>query len=130
MAESDIDGVHWVNDAYNANPSSMLASLKWFQEVSKDASRRYIVIGDMRELGDASEKNHKESLEIALQMFSKPTDKVITIGTIFAAYSRELGVECYDNVEEAASRKYEEGSWVFLKASLGTGLYKLAPAVK
>ena len=130
MAQSDVDGVHWVNDAYNANPSSMLASLKWFQEVSKDAPRRYIVMGDMRELGEAGDKNHKELLETALQMFSKPTDKVITVGTIFAAYSRKLGVECYDNVEEASSRKYEEGSWVFLKASLGTGLYKLAPAVK
>ena len=128
MAESDVDGVHWVNDAYNANPSSMLASLKWFQEVSKEAPRRYVVIGDMRELGESSDRNHKETLEAALQMFSKTTDKVITIGSIFAEHSRELGVENYANVEEAASRKYEEGSWVFLKASFGTGLYKLVPS--
>ena len=128
MAESDVDGVHWVNDAYNANPSSMLASLKWFQEVSKEAPRRYVVIGDMRELGESSDRNHKETLEATLQMFSKTTDKVITIGSIFAEHSRELGIENYANVEEAASRKYEEGSWVFLKASFGTGLYKLVPS--
>ena len=128
MAQTEIGGVHWVNDAYNANPSSMAASLKWFQEVSKDAPRRYVVIGDMLELGETSSQNHRETLEIALQMFAKPTDKVITVGPIFAAHSRELGVECYGNVQEAASRKYEEGSWVFLKASCGTGLYKLVPA--
>ena len=106
----------------------MAASLKWFQEVSKDVPRRYIVIGDMLELGESSDKNHRETLEAALQMFSKPGDKVITIGPKFALHSKEIGIECYGSVQDAASRKYEEGSWVFLKASCGTGLYKLVPA--
>ncbi len=128
MAQTEIDGVHWVNDAYNANPSSMAASLKWFHEVSKDAPRRYVVIGDMLELGESSDKNHRETLQAALQMFAKPTDKVITIGPKFAVHSKEMGVECYGDVQEAASRKYEEGSWVFLKASCGTGLFKLVPS--
>ena len=128
MAQTEVGGVHWVNDAYNANPSSMSASLKWFQEVSKNAPRRCILIGDMLELGESSDTKHLEVLQEALAMFKKPGDQVITVGPIFAVHAQRLGVECYPKVQAAATRVFEAGTWVFLKASFGTGLYKLVPA--
>ncbi len=48
-------------DAYNANPSSMIASLEGFKSsLPKDAKPLYI-IGDMNELGDLTEKLHYET---------------------------------------------------------------------
>ena len=125
MNEKDIDGVHWANDAYNANPSSMTASLMWFREASAKATSRYVLIGDMLELGECSEKMHCMILEKALELF--PNDTVITIGPRFAPFAEKHGLKHFQNNEEARELVFPQGAWVFLKGSLGMGLYKLVP---
>jgi UDP-N-acetylmuramoyl-tripeptide--D-alanyl-D-alanine ligase len=49
-----------VNDAYNANPSSMRASLEGFLGQPTNGLRRVLVLGGMKELGDASARYHQE----------------------------------------------------------------------
>ncbi len=49
-------------DAYNANPTSMRAALSNFAQMDKKLSA--MVIGDMLELGDESQNEHKGILEI------------------------------------------------------------------
>ena len=49
-------------DAYNANPTSMRASLETF--VGMNAQNKCVILGEMFELGEASEKEHKGILEI------------------------------------------------------------------
>ena len=44
-------------DAYNANPSSMLAALENFIQLKKE--HKYVIIGDMYELGEESINEHK-----------------------------------------------------------------------
>lgn len=56
----EVGGVGFVNDAYNANPDAMLASLATFAELAADAPRRIAILGDMLELGPASEALHEE----------------------------------------------------------------------
>jgi len=51
------DGVILINDAYNANPSSMRASIESFSELYPDRAR-WLVLGDMRELGSAAREEH------------------------------------------------------------------------
>ncbi|MFA5975576.1 MAG: UDP-N-acetylmuramoyl-tripeptide--D-alanyl-D-alanine ligase [Elusimicrobiota bacterium] len=48
-----------VNDAYNANPSSMRASIASFCETYSDR-KRWVVLGDMRELGVLARQEHEE----------------------------------------------------------------------
>ena len=43
-------------DAYNANPSSMAAAIRQF--AATPANRKAVILGDMYELGDASEAEH------------------------------------------------------------------------
>ncbi|MEE8155792.1 MAG: UDP-N-acetylmuramoyl-tripeptide--D-alanyl-D-alanine ligase, partial [Phycisphaerales bacterium] len=43
------------NDAYNANPDSMIAALDTFAELTIDADRRVVILGDMLELGAQAE---------------------------------------------------------------------------
>ena len=125
MNEKDIDGVHWANDAYNANPSSMPASLQWFREASSKAASRYVLIGDMLELGETSEAMHSMVLEKALELF--PNDTVVTIGPRFAPFAEKHGLTHFQNIDEARTLVFPKGAWVFLKGSLGMGLYKLVP---
>jgi UDP-N-acetylmuramoyl-tripeptide--D-alanyl-D-alanine ligase len=48
-----------LNDAYNANPASMQAALKTLLELPT-TGRRIAILGDMRELGDSSDRLHQE----------------------------------------------------------------------
>jgi len=49
-------------DAYNANPTSMRSSLQTF--VAMKAERKCVILGEMFELGDFSEIEHRSILEI------------------------------------------------------------------
>ena len=48
-------------DAYNANPSSMLASINAFKEL--EGTKKTVILGDMLELGDDSIKEHQEIID-------------------------------------------------------------------
>ncbi|MCX5834153.1 MAG: UDP-N-acetylmuramoyl-tripeptide--D-alanyl-D-alanine ligase [Deltaproteobacteria bacterium] len=53
------NGAFLINDAYNANPASVGEALKTLREL-KGESRSVVVLGDMLELGDQSEKLHED----------------------------------------------------------------------
>lgn len=52
-----------IADCYNANPSSMLAAIGSFRGIGE--GRGMLILGDMLELGDASEALHREVMETA-----------------------------------------------------------------
>lgn len=72
------EGKTLVLDTYNANPSSMTASLKNF--ITFDGSKT-VIIGDMLELGEESEKEHAAILELAEEL---GFDQIITVGENFS----------------------------------------------
>lgn len=49
-----------INDAYNANPDSVLAAVRGFASMAPDATRRVLVLGEMLELDDLSAPLHRE----------------------------------------------------------------------
>jgi len=51
------NGHHIILDAYNANPSSMLAALSNFNEIKND--HKIVVLGDMFELGETAQAEHQ-----------------------------------------------------------------------
>ena len=67
-----------VMDAYNANPSSMEASLNNF---AKFEGSKTIIIGDMFELGEESKAEHQRILEIAENL---NFDQIFILGHNFA----------------------------------------------
>lgn len=73
------EGRTLVLDTYNANPSSMTASLNNFISFE---GRKTIIIGDMLELGDESIKEHRNILELAHTL---GFDEIITVGKNFKA---------------------------------------------
>lgn len=66
-----------VLDTYNANPSSMTESLKNFNSFQ---GTKTIIIGDMLELGEESEKEHRNIIKLAS---SFNFDEIITVGKNF-----------------------------------------------
>lgn len=78
-----------INDAYNANPDSMRASLATFCAL-KVPGRRIAVLGDMAELGDFAYTSHTSIGELAATL---PLDYLVCVG--------ELAVHIADAVEAA-----------------------------
>jgi UDP-N-acetylmuramoyl-tripeptide--D-alanyl-D-alanine ligase len=52
------NGVTVINDAYNANPDSMESAFRTLQSYPA-AGKKYVIIGDMFELGEAAPKEHR-----------------------------------------------------------------------
>lgn len=117
------DGVDFVLDAYNANPSSMEASLRDFCQSSP--APRAAVIGGMLELGEESESAHREVARLA---DSLGIERLILLGEPYTEAAAELGATHF--TELAGLREWFwqqdwEGFTVLLKGSRGYALEKL-----
>ncbi|MBP5673532.1 MAG: UDP-N-acetylmuramoyl-tripeptide--D-alanyl-D-alanine ligase [Victivallales bacterium] len=126
MKVENINGRHWVNDSYNANPDSMRASLSWFKEISAAGKNRVLILGDMLELGENSANAHDELLKWVRKEF--PEDRLVTVGKLMAPTSELLGLEHYvtsDDAKAALAGTFAEDAWILLKGSNSIGLGKI-----
>lgn len=76
------NGKLFVLDTYNANPSSMIESLKNFETFK---GSKTVIIGDMLELGTDSAKEHRAILDLAETL---NFDEIITVGNHFKKGNR------------------------------------------
>jgi UDP-N-acetylmuramoyl-tripeptide--D-alanyl-D-alanine ligase len=127
-----IGGVTLLNDAYNANPASMTAALKTLLELSTDG-RRVAVLGDMRELGESSDRLHKDMGQF---VGTCDLDLLICIGEKSALIAQEAQAAGFspDNIVNfpdtasavAAIGQYiHRGDLILLKGSRYMGLERL-----
>ena len=77
----EIRGVHFIDDSYNANPDSMKAALRTLVELDGEG-KRIAILGEMRELGEETERGHREVGETAATL---GVDYLIAIGDVAAA---------------------------------------------
>lgn len=114
------NGKTFVLDTYNANPSSMAESLRNF---SRFEGSKTIIIGDMLELGEESDVEHQNILDLAESL---GFDEIITVGKYFKKVNEHF--ESYENSEELSQvlkdRKIESKN-ILLKASRGIALEKV-----
>lgn len=126
MRVTEHGGATWINDAYNANPDSMAASLGWLHEFADD-SKLVLALGDMLELGTDSHKLHAATLAKARELF--PRARIIAIGERMTAVGRDADIFFPDS--KAAAKEIlscvKPGDTVFLKASRSTKLELLEP---
>jgi UDP-N-acetylmuramoyl-tripeptide--D-alanyl-D-alanine ligase len=111
-----------IMDAYNANPTSMQASVKSFlTDYSGDS---YLVLGDMLELGDYSKQEHKAILELINEL--KPKDAFL-VGSIFFMFSKEYNFKFFADVLKLNSflaKKPIKNGNILIKGSRGIKLEK------
>lgn len=86
-----------VMDAYNANPTSMSHSIKNFKNICK--SDNLLILGDMRELGNESEQEHKNILELLKEL---RFENVYLVGEEFQRVAKNSKFSTFINVEELA----------------------------
>ena len=119
-------------DCYNANPSSMQASLVNFrQEPLEGCTRKILILGDMLELGDWSDAEHRHIISLAAEI---PDARILLVGPHFAkAYrsleSRPADTTLYPSQEVLAAelRKHPVSqALILVKGSHSIGLERLA----
>jgi UDP-N-acetylmuramoyl-tripeptide--D-alanyl-D-alanine ligase len=110
-------------DCYNANPSSMQLALESF--ANSAISPKGVILGDMLELGEYSEKEHAIIID---QLKSLQLDKVILIGKCFGRLKDQIDCIHFNSTEEAKAwfDKQNFNGWsLLLKGSRGYTLEKL-----
>lgn len=114
-------------DAYNANPTSMMAAIDNFELM--EGENKVVILGDMLELGEQSILEHQT---IVRRLINSKIEKVILVGKEFKKVCEELGVdkfEIVDSLNETFNSQLSilNSKLILLKGSNGIGLYKLIP---
>jgi UDP-N-acetylmuramoyl-tripeptide--D-alanyl-D-alanine ligase len=131
-AWEQLGSVTLINDAYNANPGSTRAAIELLQSVGNDR-QRVMILGTMRELGDASDRCHDEIARLALE---SGADVIAGVGEYVQAFQRvapgdERVVlsETVSDLWPRLSPRIEPNAVILLKASRGVQLEQLLPQI-
>ena len=111
-------------DAYNANPTSMMAALENFQLVEPhDGETKMAILGDMRELGEASLEEHQKLVDVLAA--SGMNDVWLVgeeMGKTDCAFRKFADVE---EVKAELQKDCPERRLILIKGSNGIKLYQL-----
>ena len=113
-----------INDAYNANPTSMEAALRHLAERG-DGRRRVAILGGMAELGAEADRHHRTIGELATSLGID----VIAVGDLARGYGFETWAPDAAAALEAARSVLRPGDAVLVKASRSVALEGIAPAL-
>ena len=112
---------HLIVDAYNANPSSMMAALENFKLMQAD--NKMAILGAMRELGDVSQEEHQRIVD-----YLQTTD----IKTVWLVGEEFENIRCdypkfkdVEAVKAAIATEQPAGHYILIKGSNSTKLFQL-----
>ncbi|MDP4184705.1 MAG: UDP-N-acetylmuramoyl-tripeptide--D-alanyl-D-alanine ligase [Bacteroidota bacterium] len=114
-------------DAYNANPTSMRASLNNF--IKMKPHKPLLILGDMLELGASSAEEHQKIIELAIEGRFK---NVILVGEQFGNTSTPDGYLKFTTSKEVAEflkQTPPEGNTILIKGSRGIKLEGLVELI-
>ena len=118
-----------IDDTYNANPSSVEASLKSLKELSK-GNRNVLVIGDMRELGNFSKELHQTIANLIIKL---NTTLVFCVGyetqVIYKSIKNDSQAYWFKEISEMKKENYidllEPSDFILIKGSRAMKMEKL-----
>ena len=128
--KSNQRGVCFINDAYNANPMSMIAAINTFTAMPCEG-RRWLVLGGMFELGADEAEHHRR---LGQFVGTHTVDGVVTVGrhgewimegikdAAGEGAPRLIPCETTHDAADALRARLEAGDSVLLKGSRGARL--------
>lgn len=113
-----------IMDAYNANPSSMEAAID--NIAAMEGGKKVLILGDMYELGDASDEEH---IKLGQLINQHHFDEVYFCGKLIksalTSYTDGQYFEDKEELSEFISKKSYDNTLILLKASRAIGLESL-----
>lgn len=122
-----------IDESYNANPLSMTAALASLADQPGEQGRKLLVLGDMKELGDDTQRHHDALVEPIVQCHPA---RVFLLGEcmtrlhdrLTAALPQGATVQAFDTLEALERALLEQvaiDDTVLFKSSNGTGLWQI-----
>ena len=115
-----------IDESYNANPMSVKNAINTFDEIKKKQFKKYLILGDMLELGSKSEKYHKDLSKV---INNSNIDKVFIKGkkTIFTyknLHKRKQGniLQNKSDIDLVLRNIINNNDYLMIKGSNATGL--------
>ncbi len=116
----------FIDESYNANPLSVKNAIKNFSLIKKDKFKKYLILGDMLELGSKSKKYHQDLSKV---INNSDIDKVFIKGkkTIFTykhLNKKKRGniLQNNDDIDLSLSKMISNNDYLMIKGSNATGL--------
>lgn len=132
------NGAIVLNDAFNANPTAMRAAVDLVEQL-QGYSRRWLVLGDMLELGEQEAEMHRE---VGRYITPAKAERVLTFGRL-GAYIAEGAAQTFGDAAEAVrafDTKQALIEWlrarlapedlVLVKGSRGTRMEEIVQAIQ
>ncbi len=134
VVKIDNKKINLIDQSYNSNPLSLKSAIKNFDKINSKKSNKYLLIGDMLELGSHSKKLHQSIAPIINQT---KIDKVFVKGKmasiIFANISKaKKGKILLNNSQiiELIRKDLNNNDYLMIKASLATGFNDIVKDLK
>lgn len=127
-----VDGVTVIDDAYNSSPDALERALA--AAATLPASRRWVVLGEMLELGPAAPTLHREAGRAVARHGFAEIFGVGELAVELVNAARSAGVEgrVFDSAADAAAlavHHVQPGDLVLIKGSRGVGLERVVDAL-
>lgn len=114
-----------VLDAYNANPTSVEAALKSFNNM--DAATKVVILGDMFELGAEAASEHQKIADFAA---SYGFDKLYLVGeNFYKVEGSHVKFRSLDDIKEHLQDAVIQSALILIKGSRGMALERLLPLI-
>ncbi len=115
-----------IDESYNANPLSVKNAIVKLKSIKKNKNKKYLILGDMLELGPKSKKYHRELSKV---INNSDIDKVFIKGkeTIFTYKylnrdKRGNILQNYEDIDLSLSEMISNNDYLMIKGSNATGL--------
>jgi UDP-N-acetylmuramoyl-tripeptide--D-alanyl-D-alanine ligase len=123
--------INLIDDGYNANPLSVTAALEVLQ---RQTGRKIAVLGDMRELGEHSQRYHleigKRAGEVAAIVIAVGREAETLAGAAGASGAQVQAFGTAPEAVPAVEAILEPGDVVLVKGSLSVGMKVISEAVR
>lgn len=138
MLHSVLESATLYDESYNANPISMSAAIASLENL-KAENNKFLILGDMMELGDEEVRYHKE---LAKDILKAQPSKLILCGSRMRYLWQDIKVdssfdsvrkEWYPTVNELMKNIYDwldDNDHIILKASNSIGFDKIIKHIK
>jgi len=124
---------HFIDESYNANPSSVKNAINNFSNIKKSHKKKFLLLGDMLELGKKSDNYHKN---LAHLINRSDIDKLFVYGeyafkTYQKTYKAKQGniLQNLNDFDEIFSDIINKDDYLMIKGSNATGLNKLSKLI-
>lgn len=125
-----------VDDSYNSNPRSLLSMVRTVAEARENVKRRFVIAGEMMELGPAAPSMHREAgremalLGIDVLWGVRGLGREIVAGAQAAGLRSARFFASADEAAAAAADEVREGDLVLVKGSRSVETDKVVKALK